>query len=85
MIMLRNLIGNAIKYSPTGGTLGLDWHKSEEHVIFCVTNSASPIPETLLPQLTDRFFTLPEAEGSGVGLGLSIVKRILRCSRYSSN
>jgi len=76
VIMLRNLIGNAIKYSPTGGILSLNWHKSEDHVIFCVTNSASPIPEKLLPQLTDRFFTLPEAEGSGVGLGLSIVKRI---------
>ena len=80
-IMLRNLVDNALKYSPDGGYLrvGLTHAKSKIHLT--VTDSGPGIPEEEMAGLFERFKRGSNNTARGVGLGLSIVKRICEIHR----
>lgn len=74
-----NLLDNAIKYSPEGGTIWLKTRKEKDCAIFEVTDSGQGIPESALPRVFDRFYRADEVRThreQGAGLGLSIVRSI---------
>jgi two-component system OmpR family sensor kinase len=76
---VRNLVGNAVRYTPDGGTIDLHMRLHDRMVCVEVIDTGPGIAEELLPRVFDRFFRAnPDIEGSG--LGLSIVKAIV--ARY---
>jgi signal transduction histidine kinase len=76
--VMRNLIGNAIKYSKQGGNIAVEVQKEPEQVKISVSDSGIGIPEEDLPHLWEEFFRAKNAHLAGItgtGLGLSIVKQ----------
>ncbi|QCP53459.1 HAMP domain-containing histidine kinase [Trinickia violacea] len=74
-VALRNLVSNAIRYTPDGGKIDLSLQVRDDLVWVEVTDTGPGIAEDLLPRVFDRFFRANfDIEGSG--LGLSIVKAI---------
>lgn len=75
-----NLITNAIKYTPKGGTVTIGWHDDGSHGIFTVQDTGIGIDPKHLPRLTERFYRVDSARSrqtGGTGLGLAIVKHVL--------
>ena len=75
-----NLITNAIKYTPQGGTITIGWHDDGEHGYFSVADTGIGIDPKHLPRLTERFYRIDSARSratGGTGLGLAIVKHAL--------
>ena len=72
-IMLRNLVDNAIKYTPAGGTVDLSVRAAKTVV---VEDSGPGIPEEERERVFDRFYRIAGSEASGSGLGLAIIKAI---------
>ncbi len=73
-LLLRNLLDNAIRYSPFGAKIKINMNEKE----LSVYNSGVSVDETLIPHLKERFFRPPGQAQNGSGLGLSIVERIAR-------
>ncbi len=76
--VMRNLIGNAIKYSKQNGTVEVSIHKEPEYVKISVSDTGIGIPEEDIPHIWDEFFRARNAHLAGItgtGLGLSIVKQ----------
>ncbi|WP_438277179.1 ATP-binding response regulator [Nitrobacter sp.] len=77
---IDNLVSNAIKYSPVGGSITLLVDYDAEHTIIRVTDEGAGLSPEDLGRLFGRFQRLsakPTAGESSTGLGLSIVKRIV--------
>lgn len=75
-----NLITNAIKYTPVGGTIRIGWHDHDEGAYFSVQDTGIGISAEHLPRLTERFYRVDTARSratGGTGLGLAIVKHAL--------
>ena len=75
-----NLITNAIKYTPKGGTINIGWHDDGEHGFFTVEDNGIGIDPKHLPRLTERFYRVDSARSrqtGGTGLGLAIVKHVM--------
>ncbi len=79
--VLANLITNAIRHTPQGGTIEVRSLPGTEAVRFEVADTGSGISEENLPHIFDRFFRVPGSPSGGVGLGLSIVKDIITAHR----
>ena len=79
--VIYNLLDNAVKFCPEGGTLGLKISKSNTKIFVSVSNDGDTIPADELPLVFDRFPKLDKARNKkdGWGLGLYIVKTIV-CS-----
>jgi two-component system OmpR family sensor kinase len=77
---VKNLIANAVRYTPDGGTIDLRMRREGDMVRVEVTDTGPGIPDELLPRVFDRFFRA-NANIEGSGLGLSIVKAI--AARYN--
>jgi two-component system sensor histidine kinase QseC len=75
-ILLRNLIDNAIRYTPAGGTVRVSCGPGREGQELCVSDSGVGIPAEVRERVFERFFRVVGNEASGSGLGLSIVKRV---------
>jgi len=76
--VLTNLLDNALKHTPAGGSVRLELHDAEGQVQVRVADSGAGIPDNLRPQLFERPSPLRDGAGrSSGGLGLLIVKRIL--------
>jgi two-component system phosphate regulon sensor histidine kinase PhoR len=76
----RNLINNAINYTPSGGKIKVRWASDHEGIYFSVTDTGIGIPTRDIPRLTERFYRVgPDRSrhSGGTGLGLSIVKHVL--------
>lgn len=73
-LMLRNLIDNAIRYTPENGEVVLEMDKKSIRVL----DSGKGIPDDLIPRITERFFRPAGQKELGSGLGLSIVERIVK-------
>jgi heavy metal sensor kinase len=74
-----NLIDNAIKYTPQGGTISVSSGIAQEKAILEVTDSGTGIPQDAIPYLFERFYRVDGARSrqlGGTGLGLAIVKSI---------
>ena len=75
-ILLSNLVDNAIRYTPRGGRIDVSVDRDGEDVILCVADTGPGIAAGERERVFDRFYRGEASEGSGSGLGLSIVKRI---------
>jgi len=76
----RNLIVNALKYTPDGGSVSISWQDSIEGAALTVTDTGIGIPKREIPRLTERFYRVGSDRGretGGTGLGLAIVKHVL--------
>jgi two-component system, OmpR family, phosphate regulon sensor histidine kinase PhoR len=75
-----NLMNNAVRYTPAGGTVKLDWHVNVQgQGQFTVTDTGPGIAAEHLPRLTERFYRIDRSrsrETGGTGLGLAIVKHV---------
>ncbi|CAG7650353.1 Adaptive-response sensory-kinase SasA [Paenibacillus solanacearum] len=75
-----NLIFNAIKFTPSGGTIAVEMHDNGSEMRVSVSDSGSGIRPEDLPYVFDRFYTSNKARNESVGgkgLGLSISKEIV--------
>ncbi|MDD2913842.1 MAG: phosphate regulon sensor histidine kinase PhoR [Gallionella sp.] len=74
-----NLLSNAIRYTPQGGTILLRWVARDAQPVFAVQDSGIGILPQHIPRLTERFYRVDRSrsrETGGTGLGLAIVKHI---------
>ena len=75
-----NLITNAIRYTPAGGSVQLSWSNDANSATFAVRDTGVGIATQHIPRLTERFYRVDRSrsrESGGTGLGLAIVKHIL--------
>lgn len=77
--MVANLIENAMKYTPTGGSVYVEAEAEGDQLILRVRDTGPGIPPQDQPYLFDKFFRASNApdDSPGTGLGLSIVKSIV--------
>ena len=73
---MRNLLENAVKYTPEGGTVDLVIRVQGARAVLVVEDSGPGIPPEEWTRVFDRFYRLPGQSGLGNGLGLAIVKAI---------
>ena len=75
-----NLVSNAIRYTPAGGSVSLAWREGPEGARFTVEDTGIGIEPEHIPRLTERFYRVDRSrsrETGGTGLGLAIAKRAL--------
>ncbi len=78
--VIQNLVQNAIKYSPGGGTVTVQIDRQDENAVIAVTDEGIGIAADALPRVFERFFRAPNAEPnqiSGMGIGLFVVHEIV--------
>ncbi|BAU48742.1 histidine kinase [Sulfurifustis variabilis] len=75
-IMLRNLIDNAIRYTPGPGHVEVGAHGRGHEVVLWVADTGPGIPAAERARVFDRFYRVGGTDAAGCGLGLSIVRRI---------
>ena len=76
--VLTNLIANAIRHTPEGGSIVVRALPTQDEVTFEVEDTGEGIPEGYLATIFDRFVQVPGATQGGAGLGLSIAGNIVR-------
>jgi two-component system phosphate regulon sensor histidine kinase PhoR len=77
---LRNLVENALNYSPEGGRVDLAVRASGDSVLLTVSDTGPGIPEADLGRVFERFYRVDKSRTSdpgGTGLGLSIVRHLI--------
>ena len=82
--VLRNLIGNAVSFSPPNGRIILEAGEASNHVEIAVSDEGPGIPESKLDSVFDRFYSeRPKDEhfGQHSGLGLSISRQIIEAQK----
>jgi two-component system phosphate regulon sensor histidine kinase PhoR len=75
-----NLIFNAVKYTPAGGTIHVSWSANRDGAHFSVKDTGIGIDPVHIPRLTERFYRADPSrhkDTGGTGLGLAIVKHVL--------
>lgn len=74
-----NLLDNAIKYTPSGGTVTVSIRQDGKWVAVAVADTGRGIPREDLPRIFERFYRADKSRGEtvGAGLGLAIVKEIV--------
>jgi two-component system phosphate regulon sensor histidine kinase PhoR len=78
--MFINLIDNAVKYTPEGGTIGVEITYPDSHFRIEVIDTGIGIPKEHLARIFERFYRVDKTRSrkiGGTGLGLSIVKHIV--------
>ena len=76
-----NLIDNAIKYTPSGGTITVEAHRQWQTVLVAVADTGPGIPPEHLPHVFERFYRADSARAratGGFGLGLAISEAIVK-------
>jgi signal transduction histidine kinase len=75
--VLSNLVGNALKFTPRGGSVTLSVTQGEAGTCFRVTDTGPGIAADLLPHIFGRFWQARRTDRRGLGLGLAIAKGIV--------
>lgn len=78
--IFSNLVSNAVRYTPAGGVIRIEWRLDRQEALFCCADSGIGIAEKDIPRLTERFYRVDVGRSrasGGTGLGLSIVKHAL--------
>jgi len=86
--VLSNLVSNALRHTPRGGTIHLSAAKEVDGVTIAVQDSGEGILPEDLPYIFDRFWKSDRArtrDGSGSGLGLAIARQLVRAHGGSIN
>jgi heavy metal sensor kinase len=88
--LLSNLLSNALKYTPEGGSISVTLSERPVDVLIRVTDTGIGIPPEHLPHIFERFYRVPNTDGNqdktperGLGLGLSFVASIVKAHRGS--
>lgn len=78
--VLSNLLGNALKHTPSGGTVVIDVATQKDRLAVEVTDSGEGIPPEDLPRVFDEFFQVNKhvSRREGMGLGLTIALKIVQ-------
>ncbi|UCV17023.1 phosphate regulon sensor histidine kinase PhoR [Quatrionicoccus australiensis] len=75
-----NLVANAVRYTPAGGTIRIIWQANAQGAEFAVEDTGIGIEAKHIPRLTERFYRVDRGrsrDAGGTGLGLAIVKHSL--------
>lgn len=75
--VLTNIVGNAIKFTPEGGSILIRCARRSQEVCVSVTDTGAGIAEADLPRVFDRFWQARSTDRAGTGLGLAICKGIV--------
>jgi two-component system sensor histidine kinase QseC len=75
-VLLRNLVDNAIRYSPLGSEVSIDIEDKSHKVILHVTDNGPGIAPELRDRVFERFYRVMGTKAMGTGLGLGIVRQI---------
>ncbi|CAK7033015.1 MAG: Sensor protein QseC [Desulfovibrio sp.] len=78
-LLLRNLLENAVNYTPAGGHISIFLDSSR----LVIQNDCAAIPSDCAARLGERFYRPPGQEEPGSGLGLSIAKRVADIHHFS--
>lgn len=73
--VLGNIITNALRYTPRGGTVRIECAARDGRIVVSVHDTGQGIAADELPQIFDRFYRSPDSKGSG--LGLTIAKNLV--------
>lgn len=84
-ILIRNIVDNAIRYTPTGGEVKVTILDAGTQIIFRVTDTGTGIPLELRERVFERFYRILGTKASGSGLGLAIVSQITALHHASIN
>ena len=79
--LVYNLVENAIKYNHSGGQVTVTAYRKEKHVYLSVEDTGNGIPEELRERVFEPFFRVDKSRSrdlGGVGLGLALVREIVR-------
>ncbi len=79
--VIDNIMNNAIKYSPDGGTVTVRLIETHNHIILSITDEGMGIPRKDLNKIFDRFYRVDKARArqqGGTGLGLAISREVLK-------
>lgn len=86
LTLIRNLVDNAIRYTPCGGTIDVMLEANDSHINLIVSDNGIGLAKREIPRIFERFYRVDKArsrETGGTGLGLSIVKHI--AENHSAN
>lgn len=75
-----NLVSNAVRYTPAGGSITLTWRVARGEGVFAVADTGIGVEPRHIPRLTERFYRVDHSrsrETGGTGLGLAIVNHVL--------
>jgi two-component system, OmpR family, sensor histidine kinase BaeS len=81
--VLANLLQNASRYTPHGGSAAINASGQRSRVVVTVSNTGDGIPDADLPHVFERFYRVEksrDAARGGVGIGLAIVKQLVEAS-----
>lgn len=81
--VVRNLLANALKFTPPHGTVRLELRAEDEQAVIRVTDSGPGIPPDELPRVFDRFFRGRHATAGGSGIGLAVVRELITAHQGS--
>jgi signal transduction histidine kinase len=83
--VLNNLIGNALKFTPAGGTVSVELTNANGRIEFSVCDTGPGIPESKRKEIFGRFAQLHSKNRDGLGLGLYISKMLVEAHGGSLN
>jgi signal transduction histidine kinase len=78
--VFENLLDNALRYTPAGGSIRINWHPERNHLVFTVTDTGPGVAKHDLPHLFTPLYRGDHSRNTqtgGAGLGLTIAHRIL--------
>jgi len=75
--VLTNLLSNAVKFTPHGGRVSISSREMDDHIQLEVADTGIGISPEELPKIFDDFYRGMKVDAEGVGLGLSIAKKII--------
>ena len=75
-VALRNLIDNALRYSPAGTAVQVSVERDRGSLAIVVADAGPGVADALLPRLSERFYRGSDPGADGSGLGLAIVRRV---------
>jgi len=82
-ILVRNLVDNAISYTPSKGEVSVKIYKSDNHMMLEVSDNGPGISKNLHKRVFERFYRVVGNKAPGSGLGLAIAKQIVDLHRGS--
>jgi two-component system, OmpR family, sensor histidine kinase QseC len=82
-VLIRNLVDNAIRYTPTGGVIKVLIFNQSDSITLQVIDNGPGIPNKLRTRVFERFFRVLGTNAQGSGLGLAIVEQIAKLHKGS--